>query len=58
MDQIIINHDKHQDQFDIVLKSFVPKVGPQQWMPSHILNIDPIKPNTYLNLDVILFLPP
>ena len=30
IDQIIINHDKHQDQCDIVLKSFVPKVVPQQ----------------------------
>ena len=33
IDQIIINHDKHQDQCDIVLKSFVPKVVPQPWMP-------------------------
>ena len=33
IDQIIINHGKHQDQCDIVLKSFVPKVVPQPWMP-------------------------
>ena len=33
IDQIIINHDKHQVQCDIFLKSFVPKVVPQPWMP-------------------------
>ena len=29
IDQIIVNHDKNQDQCDKVLKSFVPKVVPQ-----------------------------
>ena len=33
IDQIIVNHDKNQDQCDKVLKSFVPKVVPQPWMP-------------------------
>ena len=33
IDQMIVNHDKHQDQCNIVLKSFVPKVVPQPWMP-------------------------
>jgi hypothetical protein len=33
IDQIIKNHDKHRDRMQKVLKSFVPKVLPQPWMP-------------------------
>jgi hypothetical protein len=33
IDQIIENHDKRRDQMQKVLKSFVPKVVPQPWMP-------------------------
>ena len=32
IDQIIVNRDKYEDQCDIVLESFVPKVVPQPWM--------------------------
>jgi hypothetical protein len=34
IDQIIENHDKHRDPMQKVLKSFVPKIVPQPWMPS------------------------
>ena len=36
IDQIIVNHDKHQVQCDIFFKSFDPKVVPQPWTPPDV----------------------
>ena len=37
IDQIIVNHGKYQVQCDKILKSCVPKVIPQPWMPPFLI---------------------
>ena len=45
IDQIRVNHGKHQVQCDILLKSCVPEVKPQPWKPPNVLDCIPLIAN-------------